>query len=93
MNSTGLRPESIGVELRLGRVGKENVATKARRLLIEGRVQVRRLDSQGVLSHVRGDSGVLRTVTYEAGLWSCDCPYRGACSHVMAVQAVVVVAE
>ncbi len=44
MTLTGISPDSIGVELRLGRSGKKNAATKSRRLLIEGRVLIRRVD-------------------------------------------------
>lgn len=78
-----------GLFLRVGSA-RESAAQKAIRLLAQGRVQVRRVDGRGVLAEVRGDSGALRTVTYESGLWSCDCPARRDCSHVRAVQQVVV---
>ena len=92
MTVTGYAPEAIGTEIRLGCASRENSRTKSRRLLIEGRVHIRRVDNQGVLAEVRGDSGALRIVTYEGGLWSCDCPAkRDTCSHVRAVASVVVV--
>lgn len=90
--TTGLAPAEIGTEIRIGRVGKENAATKSKRLLVESRVGIRRVDAQGVLASVRGDSGCIRTVVYEDGHWSCDCIARGRCSHILAVQAVVLVA-
>lgn len=89
--TAGLAPAEIGTEIRIGRSGKENAATKSRRLLIESRVLIRRVDDRGVLAAVRGDSGAIRTVVYEGGHWSCDCEARGRCSHVLAVAAVVVV--
>jgi uncharacterized Zn finger protein len=73
---------------------RENAATRARRLLVESRVMIYRVDERGVLADVRGDSGVLRRVVWDtyAGLWSCDCPARSErCAHVRAVAAVVVV--
>jgi hypothetical protein len=87
----GLAPNSVGLEVRLGRVGRENASTKADRLLVAGAVMVRRLDDQGVLAYVRGDSGAVRTVIHEAGLWSCDCEAGTRCSHLRAVQKVVAV--
>jgi hypothetical protein len=88
---TGVTPSAVGVELRLHRHGRENAATKADRLLVSGAVTVKRLDDQGVLASVRGDSGAVRTFMYEAGLWSCDCEARSRCSHLRAVQKVVAV--
>jgi uncharacterized Zn finger protein len=72
--------------------GRENAATRARRLLVEGRVQIRRCDERGVLADVRGDTGVLRRVLWDAHaeMWSCGCPARSRCAHVLAVAAVVV---
>lgn len=90
---TGLDPAAVGAEVRLGRTTRENAETKARRLLVEGRVMIRRLDERGALTDVRGDSGVLRRVIFDAfaELWSCDCPARSEkCAHVLAVAAVVV---
>lgn len=89
---TGVAPEAIGTEIRLGCSTRENARTKARRLLVEGRVLVRRVDEQGALAHVRGDSGAVRIVTFGLGRWFCDCPAKGdTCSHVRAVASVVVV--
>jgi uncharacterized Zn finger protein len=74
------------------RVGRETAATRARRLLIEGRVMLQRIDDHGLLASVRGDSGAVRSVAFHLGQWSCDCPARGErCAHVRAVQLVVAI--
>lgn len=89
---TGIAPAEVGLEIFIGRKGRENAATKAKRLLVESRVIIRRCDDRGVLASVRGDSGAIRTVVYEHGQWSCDCEARGRCSHILATASVVVVA-
>lgn len=88
----GIAPSAIGYKL--GRSGRENARTKATRLLVEGRVSITYVGIEGeVRARVRGDSGLLREVEFDraVGQWFCDCPARGRCSHVMAVQAVVLV--
>lgn len=72
---------------------REDAAAKARRLLVEGRVMVRRVDDRGCFAKVRGDSGFVRSVIWDAYAerWSCDCPARSErCSHIRAVSSVVV---
>ena len=41
---------------------RENARAKAARLLVEGRIEIVRLDEHGCLALVRGDSGEIRTV-------------------------------
>ena len=94
MNATGIDPRSIGYELRIGRVTRENSETRALRLLLEGRVAIRSVGLRGVLAFVKGDSGSLRTVRFDPGLeWQCSCPARGKCAHVRAVMHVVTVTD
>jgi uncharacterized Zn finger protein len=69
----------------------ENAATKARRLLVEGRVDVEHRRGREVRAIVRGDSGEQYVVEHTAGAWTCSCPAMSQCSHVRAVQLVVVV--
>jgi hypothetical protein len=69
---------------------RENARTKAHRLLVEGRVQIVRLDEHGCLALVRGDPGEIRTVRFDRA-WTCDCPALSYCSHAMACALVVVV--
>jgi uncharacterized Zn finger protein len=67
---------------------RENAFDKSRRLLVSGVVSIVRCDRNGVAAVVKGDTGI-RTVTYRAGGWFCDCPALGMCSHGLAVAAVV----
>ena len=64
---------------------RENVATKARRLLCEGRVAVHLAHSKYVHAGGRGDSASYYEVVHELGQWSCPCECRQLCSHVQAV--------
>jgi uncharacterized Zn finger protein len=67
---------------------RENARSKAGRLLTEGRIEIVRLDEHGCLALVRGDSGEIRTVRFERGGWTCDCPALSCCSHAMACALV-----
>ncbi len=85
--STGIAPETIGFEVRLGRVGRENRETKARRILVEGRLAVGLYDSMRVEATCRGTEEVHR-LGFVSGSWWCSCPARGRCSHITALQLV-----
>lgn len=75
----------------LFRVGaRENAASKAARYLISGRVQIRSVTPTEVIADVRG-GGFLWRVEYSDGWWRCTCPARSKCSHLVAVEQVVVV--
>jgi hypothetical protein len=66
------------------------VATKARALLSEARVQIRFATDQLVAATVAGDHDVyeVRWDSFSAR-WECSCPeLRGRCSHVEAVKQV-----
>jgi uncharacterized Zn finger protein len=63
---------------------RENAATKARRLLTEGRVTIVHVDEGGVAALVRGDTAMTYRVTHAGGEWRCACPARTRCSHVQA---------
>jgi hypothetical protein len=67
---------------------RENAARKAERLLISGRVFIRRVNASEVVACVRGDSGELYEAGWIRGRWRCSCPALGACSHLIAVQRV-----
>lgn len=78
---------------------REDYLTKARRLLSEGRVTIRRVGAPTsatpgggarsyatVVAEVRGDSAERYSVTYAPrGGWACSCPARSRCSHEQAV--------
>ena len=66
---------------------------KGRRLLAEGRLRVRDVDEHAgtAAAECRGDSGAVYVVGRdEVGKWSCSCEARGRCSHIIALQLVVV---
>lgn len=86
----GIDPLAIGTELRLGQVTRENAATKANRYLISGRINIRSVDEDHVFASVRGDSGHTHRIAQQNGEWSCSCPVRGDCSHLIAVKRVVI---
>lgn len=73
---------------------RENAATKARRLLAEGRIRIRAASESErfVAAEVRGDSSAIYSAGYEAdaGGWWCSCPAKGVCSHILALQLITV---
>jgi hypothetical protein len=72
---------------------REDAATKARRLLVEGRLSVLRRDARSVIASCRGDSGQVYMVGHDGERgWRCDCEaMRSTCSHIKALQLVVVI--
>jgi hypothetical protein len=72
---------------------RESAAVKARRLLAEGRVRVLAASEEDgyISAEVRGDSASIYGCGYEPdGGWYCGCQARVACSHVLALQLIVV---
>ena len=71
----------------------DNVETKGRRLLTEGRLIVEKITAEGLLiATCRGDSGAIYNLGYDPmrGEWRCTCPARGRCAHLVALQLVTV---
>jgi uncharacterized Zn finger protein len=68
---------------------RENAALKARRLLSEGRVTLRRIGPDAIVARVRGDSAKVYNVTWDPTGWFCPCDAAGRCSHILAVLLVV----
>ena len=89
MVSSGIDPAAIATEVKLGRMFKENAATKSLRYLVEGRVILRFVNDSQVRARVRGRE--VYDVEHQAGSgWSCSCPARTSrCAHVLAVSSVV----
>jgi uncharacterized Zn finger protein len=84
MVSTGIDPATIATEVRLGRLGRENAATKAMRYLVEGRCILRYVDDERVVARVRGRE--VYDVEFAPGRgWSCSCAARGRCAHIIAL--------
>ena len=69
---------------------RENAASKGRRYLLEGRLIVSAVDCAGIEARCRG-AGEIHQLGYRRGRWWCSCPARGTCSHLTALQLVVVV--
>lgn len=69
---------------------REDASAKARRLLAEGRVTVRRLADDAIEANVHGDSARVYHVCWSPRCWDCGCDAASIrCSHVRAVQLVV----
>jgi uncharacterized Zn finger protein len=66
---------------------RESAAVKARRLLGEG--TIRRVGTDVIVARVRGDSAREYLVSWDPAGWACPCDALGRCSHVIAVQLVV----
>ena len=66
---------------------------KARRLLIEGRLNIVRRDVDNIWAECRGDSGEVYTCGYDdynRRDWYCTCPAKGTCAHIKALMLVTV---
>lgn len=85
--TSGIAPAEVGMELRLARLYRENVETKARRYLIEGRLQVTHVNPHAIKATCRGTEQI-HQLGYRDGSWSCSCPAKGRCSHIAALQLV-----
>jgi hypothetical protein len=69
---------------------RESAAIKARRYLSEVRLTVEQADANLGRVVCRGDGPVYETGwTSEFG-WSCSCPARRRCAHLIALQLVTV---
>lgn len=70
---------------------------KALRLLVDGRLEVQRVETGGeldglVVAECKGDSGDVYTLGFDPRRrqWRCTCPeLRGQCSHITALKIVV----
>jgi uncharacterized Zn finger protein len=68
---------------------REDAQTKAARLAGSGRVTVRHVSDIAITADVRGDSAAVYPVTWSPAGWACPCPASTRCSHIRAVQLVV----
>lgn len=70
---------------------RESVEQKATRYLCEARLTVTRVDERAVAAVCRG-AGAVYALGYSGPLgWWCECPARGRCCHLTALQRVVAV--
>lgn len=78
-------------------MSRENVQDKGRRMLREGRLTVIRVMDPvdgaraPIRATCRGDSGRVYGLGFDMDdfEWRCTCPARGLCSHLVALQLVV----
>jgi uncharacterized Zn finger protein len=77
--------------------GRENVQTKAHRLLKEGRITVHRVGdgSRIIYAQARGDSAHIYDLGYDPRNqgWRCTCEARGECSHLVALKLITLEPE
>ena len=71
--------------------GRENAEARGRRYLGEGRLPVLHVASNVVRATCRGSGEVHTVVWTDGGGWRCTCPALTRCSHIVALQLVVVV--
>jgi len=67
---------------------RESAFLKARRLLAEGRITIRRADDRMLTAEVRGDSARVYRAGFADGVWYCTCAHSAhstRCSHVVAL--------
>ena len=72
-------------------MAREDAATKARRLLGEGRLTVIAIGDDRILARCRGDEAEVYVLGRTPGGWACSCATLGRCSHIRALQLVVLV--
>lgn len=67
----------------------EPVPLKASRLAGSGRITLRTLADDLVVARVRGDSARVYSTGWDPSGWWCTCAAQRRCSHIAAVQLVV----
>jgi uncharacterized Zn finger protein len=71
---------------------RENAESKARRYLVEGRLEVQQVGGGDVSARCLGDEGDVYLVRWDGQRrsWRCNCPaYRPRCADVLALARVV----
>lgn len=71
---------------------REDAQTKGRRYLTEGRLRVLYAREGSFRAFCRGQGAEYRVIC-EAGRWSCSCPAKTRCAHLVAAQLVYSVEE
>lgn len=89
-DEAGLVPRSVGYDIRIGMRGTENRQTKARRYLVEGRLDIRRVTDHQIIAVCRGNGARYGLGWSQSKGWHCDCIARMEdCCHVLALKLVV----
>jgi uncharacterized Zn finger protein len=71
---------------------RENAELKCRRYLVEGRLEVQRVQDDEIVARCLGDEGDVYLVRWDGQRrsWRCSCPaYGPRCAHVLALARVV----
>ena len=68
---------------------REDARTKARRMLGEARVTIRRLEPDVIVASVRGNSAREYLVSWDPAGWASPCDALTTGSHIIAVQLIV----
>jgi uncharacterized Zn finger protein len=69
---------------------RENAHAKAARYLAEARLTVEQVNKDLVRATCRGSGAVYDVGWTSMFGWSCSCPAKGRCSHLLALMAVTV---
>jgi uncharacterized Zn finger protein len=71
-------------------LSRESAATKGRRYLTEGRLNIEHVGDGRIVASCRGDLGDVYRLGYDPAKqeWRCTCPARQRCSHLVALQLV-----
>lgn len=70
-------------------MSRESADEKGRRYLTEGRLTLEHVDAGFVHATCRG-GGAVYVLGWNGDAWWCGCAARGRCSHLVALQLVVV---
>jgi len=69
---------------------RESADVKGRRYLAEGRLTILHVSDSAIAATCRGNGAVYRPGWSTVAAWACDCPARGVCAHLVALQLVTV---
>jgi hypothetical protein len=70
---------------------REHARDRGRRLLVEGRLVIRRVDDVEIRALCRGDSGQMHELGYHpSGGWFCSCEARTQCAHLYGLQLTTI---
>lgn len=61
--------------------------TKAKKYLADGKVKVRLHGRENALIEVQGSEATPYEVKF-SGVWSCNCPARMMCAHIIAARLI-----
>jgi uncharacterized Zn finger protein len=69
---------------------RENARAKSVRYLAEGRLIVEHVDGHTVKATCRGDGAIYQVSWSPDSGWTCNCPAKTRCAHLLALMAVTV---